>query len=126
MRPTLFLLILCSVLLSSGSQILLKFGMTRPAIKIALSEAHEPLRLLTTIGTSPAILIGMFCFGLSAVVWLFVLAKIPLSSAYPFVALGIAITVTAGRLLFAEPISLTKLIGVGLVIVGVVSVGVSS
>ena len=75
---------------------------------------------------SPAILIGMFCFGLSAVVWLFVLAKIPLSSAYPFVALGIAITVTAGRLLFAEPISLTKLIGVGLVIVGVVSVGVSS
>ena len=55
MRPTLFLLILCSVLLSSGSQILLKFGMTRPAIKIALSEAHEPLRLLTTIGTSPAI-----------------------------------------------------------------------
>jgi multidrug transporter EmrE-like cation transporter len=126
MRPTLILLILFSVLLSSGSQILLKFGMTRPAIKIALSGAHEPLRLLVTIGTSPAILIGMLCFGLSAVVWLFVLAKIPLSSAYPFVALGIAVTVTAGRLLFAEPISLTKVIGVGLVLVGVISVGLST
>ena len=125
MRPTLIFLILFSVLLSSGAQILLKFGMTRPAVKIALTDLHEPLRLLLVIGTSPAVLIGMLCFGLSAVLWLFVLAKIPLSSAYPFVALGIAITVTAGRLLFSEPVSLIKLIGVGLVIVGVISVGVS-
>jgi multidrug transporter EmrE-like cation transporter len=126
MRPTLVSLILLSVLLSSGSQILLKYGMTRPAIKLVLAEGHEPMRVLLAIGTSPAILVGMMCFGLSAVVWLFVLAKIPLSSAYPFVALGIAITVTAGRFLFAEPVSVIKLIGVGLVIIGVFAVGASS
>jgi multidrug transporter EmrE-like cation transporter len=126
MRPTLTLLILLSVLLSSGSQIVLKYGMTRPAMKVMLADSQEPLRLLLAIGTSPAVLIGMLCFGLSAVVWLFVLAKIPLSTAYPFVALGIAITVTAGRFLFAEPVSVGKLIGIGLVIAGVIAVGTSS
>src|ERR1700753_4180808 len=126
MRPTLILLILFSVLLSSGSQILLKFGMTRPEMKLALANSQHPTQILFAIGTSPAVLTGMFCFGLSAIVWLFVLAKIPLSSAYPFVALGIAVTVLAGRLLFGESISGTKCIGVALVIAGVLTVSASS
>lgn len=126
MRPTLILLILFSVVLSSGSQILLKFGMTRPLMKLALANSQEPMRLLVAIATSPSVLVGMLCFGFSAVVWLFVLAKIPLSSAYPFVALGIVVTVTAGRFMFGEAISITKFVGVALVIAGVLAVSVST
>jgi multidrug transporter EmrE-like cation transporter len=118
----LVLLVLFSVLLSSGSQILLKYGMTRPAMKIALAD-KMPLISLQAIATSPAVLMGMACFGLSAVVWLFVLAKIPLSTAYPFVALGIAITVLGGRFLFLEPVSTLKMVGIALVITGVLCVG---
>jgi multidrug transporter EmrE-like cation transporter len=125
MRPTLILFILFSVLLSSGSQILLKFGMTRPGVKLALAADLEPLRILIAIASSPAVIIGLACFGLSAVVWLFVLAKIPLSSAYPFVALGIVVTVAAGRFMFGETISVTKFIGVALVIAGVLAVSAS-
>jgi multidrug transporter EmrE-like cation transporter len=125
MRLTLVLLVLISVLFSAGSQVLLKFGMSAPDLKRILSDAM-PVEIAYAIATSPAVLLGMFCFGLSAVVWLFVLSKIPLSTAYPFVALGIAITVLAGRLIFDEPLSALKLFGVGIIIVGVVTVSVSS
>jgi multidrug transporter EmrE-like cation transporter len=123
MRAPLVLLVLFSVLLSAGSQILLKSGMTRPAMKIALADKVSPFVTFQAVATSPAVLMGMACFGLSAVVWLFVLAKIPLSTAYPFVALGIAITVLGGRFLFHEPVSALKMFGVALVITGVLCVG---
>jgi len=123
MRAPLVLLVLFSVLLSSGSQILLKYGMTRPGMKIALADKVSPLITLQAIATSPAVLMGMACFGLSAVVWLFVLAKIPLSTAYPFVALGIAITVLGGRFLFHKPVSVLKMFGIALVVTGVLCVG---
>jgi len=125
MRAPLVLLVLLSVLLTSGAQILLKYGMTRPAMKIALADRASPLVPFQAIATSPAVLLGMACFGLSAVVWLFVLAKIPLSTAYPFIAIGIIITVVGGRFLFAEPVSLLKLFGIALVIVGILCVGSS-
>jgi multidrug transporter EmrE-like cation transporter len=126
MRIALVLLVLISVLLSASSQVILKLGMIRPSMQLALASNGGPLLVAHAILTSPLILCGMGFFGLSAVVWLFVLAKVPLSSAYPFVALGIAITVIAGRVIFAEGISLMKFVGVALVIAGVLTVAVSS
>ena len=126
MRIGLVLFVLLSVLLSASSQILLKLGMMRPSMQLALASNQGPLHVAHVILTSPFVLCGMGFFGLSAIVWLFVLAKIPLSSAYPFVALGIAITVVAGRLIFAEEISLIKFVGVALVITGVLTVAMGS
>jgi multidrug transporter EmrE-like cation transporter len=126
MRIVLILLVLLSVLLSASSQILLKLGMIRPSMQLALASNGGAFHVAQAILTSPLVLCGMGFFGLSAIVWLFVLAKVPLSSAYPFVALGIAITVIAGRVIFAESISLMKLVGVALVIAGVLTVAASS
>ena len=125
MRLTLVLLVLVSVLLSAGSQVLMKVGMTAPGLRSVLASDANPAQIAYAIAASPSILLGMFCFGLSAIVWLFVLSKVPLSTAYPFVALGIAITVIAGRLIFDEPMPVTKLLGVGFIIVGVVAVAIS-
>ena len=102
----------------------MKFGMSMPEIQTAIGSAAGFTRI--AIATSPSILLGLACIGLSAVVWLFVLSKIPLSTAYPFVAMGIAITVAAGRLLFGEPVTGAKLFGVILIIVGVTTVAASS
>jgi len=126
MRPMLVLFVLFSVLLSSGSQVLLKLGMSATAMKNVISDSQNPSQIALAIATSPSVLLGLVCFGLSAIVWLFVLSKIPLSTAYPFVALGIAITVAAGRLMFDEPISAAKLLGVGLIVAGVTTVAVSA
>ena len=116
--------VLTSVVLSAGSQIFLKRGMTAQHIQTAINNgdvANIALQILTT----PSILLGIGCFGLSLVLWLFVLSRIPLSSAYPFVALGIFVTVLAGSMIFAEPISTAKSIGVALIMSGVLLVGIA-
>jgi multidrug transporter EmrE-like cation transporter len=94
-------------------------------MQASLASRQGPVALALAIGKSPVILAGLTCFGFSAVVWLFVLARIPLSSAYPFVALGIVITVVAGHLLFAEQISLVKIVGVASILAGIGLVAIS-
>ena len=114
-------LILLSVALSSGSQIILKKGMIAERMQTSLASGDVPTILLTVL-TSPLIVGGLFCFGLSAIVWLFVLSRAPLSSAYPFVALGIGVTVIAGLTLFGEAISANGAVGVGLIVLGILLV----
>lgn len=121
MNLQLILFILLSVALSSGSQIILKKGMIAPTMQKSL-QSGDALTILLTVITSPLVIGGLFCFGLSAVVWLFVLSKVPLSSAYPFVALGIGVTVIAGLTLFGETVSPGTAIGVGLIVLGILFV----
>src|SRR5258706_8436463 len=122
MRMDSVALIFGSVVLSSTSQLILKTGMTTQGIQSALQPGSLP-QIVFKVLTSPVVLGGLCCFGLSAFLWLFVLSRVPLSSAYPFVALGIFMTVLAGSIIFAEPISFTKALGVVVIISGVVLVG---
>ncbi len=124
MRLDSLAMILVSVVLASGSQIVLKGAMTAREIQRTI-EVGSPLEILMAIMTSPQVIAGLTCFGVATVVWLFVLSKIPLSSAYPFIALGVLITVLAGKYLFGEAITPQKAIGVGLIMGGIVLVGVT-
>ena len=117
-------LIVARIVLSSISHVLIKYGMTAPDIRHALKSGGAA-EIALKIVTSPGVLSGLGCFGLSFMLWLFVLSREPLSSAYPFVALGIVVTVLAGSFIFSEPISLAKTIGVCLVIGGVFLVGLT-
>jgi multidrug transporter EmrE-like cation transporter len=124
MKGVEILLVLLSVALSSFSQIVLKRGMTDVAVQAALA-AGRPLDIGLAVAKSVYVVGGLTCFGLSAVVWLFVLSRIPLSQAYPFVSLGIVVTVVAGATLFGETLMWQTLVGVALIVVGVSLVGVS-
>ena len=126
LRLDLIWLILVSVLLSSGSQVLLKLGMSSSQIQIVLAQTDRPLQIAASIITSPLVLAGLVCFGLSALFWLFVLSKIPLSTAYPFVAFGIVITVASGCVFLREPITAFQAFGILLIVSGVIVVGASS
>lgn len=121
MKLALLLTIVASVLLSAASQILLKAGMVSKAVRSAISEG-DFLSIVTAVATTPSILLGFLCFGASVLLWLMVLARVPLSTAYPFVALGIALTVAAGALIFSEPLSIQKIAGVALIMIGIVTV----
>lgn len=118
MSPNLVALIILSVSLSSGSQVALKRGMLATNVQDALQGGNIQAIILSIV-TSPFVLGGLIGFGLSVLVWLFVLSKVPLSIAYPFVALGIGVTVIAGVMLFGESISPTGAIGVGLILLGI-------
>ena len=53
MRPMLVLFVLFSVLLSSGSQVLLKLGMSATAMKNVISDSQNPSQIALAIATSP-------------------------------------------------------------------------
>jgi drug/metabolite transporter (DMT)-like permease len=56
------------------------------------------------------------------VLWVWILNFTPLSRAYVFVALAFAVTPLLGAFVFAEPISVRLVIGIGLVFCGLLFV----
>ena len=122
MSPNSIMLILISIIFTSGSQIILKFGMMSGSVQVALAS-RKTSEIALAIISSPFIMGGLFCFGLSAIIWLFVLSKVPLSSAYPFVALGIFATTIFGHFMFNEPITTLKAAGLFLVLTGILLIG---
>jgi multidrug transporter EmrE-like cation transporter len=106
---------------------MLKIGMSSEVVQHALSQSDRSLcRSVIVILTSPLIIGGLTCFVLSAMVWLLVLAHVDLSTAYPFVGLGLVITVASSYFILGEPISTTKLVGVASIVFGVVLIGLSA
>ncbi|MBK6721046.1 MAG: EamA family transporter [Sphingomonadales bacterium] len=117
-------LILFCVGVSAGAQIALKAGMTTRDIRTVI-ESGQVARIATTLATSPLVMLGLFSYGLSAIIWMFVLSRVALSTAYPFIALGIAITALVGRYFFHEPMTPMKIAGIGLILAGILVIGLS-
>lgn len=114
-----YFLIFISVCLSAFSQVVLRYGMTRPAVAEVLSGGHALPTVLLTIAKSPYVIGGLSCYGLGAILWLFVLSKVPVSLAYPFVSLGIVITALAGVVILRETMSYTAAAGILLIVMGI-------
>ena len=83
------------------------------------ASAAGPLTALGSAFTQPYVLLGLGLYGLGAMVWMLVLAKLDVSVAYPFVALGFVVVMVLGAIVFGEPITNAKLLGTALVGVGV-------
>jgi len=66
--------------------------------------------------------LGLFLFGLSAMVWLAVLSRTTLSFAYPFASLTYVLILLADRFLLDEPVPALRWAGVGFIVVGIVLV----
>lgn len=124
MKAATIAMIVASVALTSLAQIALKFGMTDRQIQ-QLIAAKDYVGLLWSVATSLPVIAGLALFASSVALWLAVLASVPLSIAYPFVALGICLTTAAGALIFQEPVSALKLAGIALIVGGIVCVSLS-
>lgn len=117
-------LALFCVCLTAAAQVLLKMGMSAPAIQQAMSNGMRSVYWLAL--TSPLIWGGMVCFGASAGLWLLVLGKLEVSMAYPLISLGVVLTTLAGIFILGESVSIYKVLGVSLVIAGVLVLSVKS
>ena len=113
-----FLMILFSVSCSAFAQILLKHGMAQPGMQQVLADGNW-WNIAQSITTNVSIWGGLFLYGLSAVIWLFVLARLDVSVAYTFVALGFLITMTLGCLIFGEALTIRKVLGTLTVAIGI-------
>jgi multidrug transporter EmrE-like cation transporter len=119
MTKTTFLLILSSVALSALAQIALKAGMATSVIQANLASPPG-IAALTAIFGSWRILLGLLIYFLSAGVWLFVLARVDVSLAYPFVGLGFILTMLLGWGMRGEILSVHRVAGTALIVAGVV------
>lgn len=124
MKFSSIMMILCSILMTSGAQIMLKAGMSNKKTQYLLASG-DYLASFISVATSPWILGGLLLFAASVGLWLVVLASVPLSIAYPFVALGICLTTAAGTLIFHEPMTALKLAGTGLIVLGIFCIAAS-
>ena len=118
MNKYLILLILCSVLLSSVAQIVLKTGMSNTSILSAIQSASA-FQTFKAITTNFYVIGGLTLYFASAAVWLFVLAKVDVSFAYPFVGLGFVVTMLLAFFINGEVLSATKVVGTLFIAIGV-------
>lgn len=119
--PMLVAMILVSVALASTAQLTLKSGMNQ------VTESNGGVVTLSgtairTMLTNVTVWGGLLLFGLSAVVWLFVLSRTSLSFAYPFAALTYLIIVAVDRFVLHETVPPLRWLGVACIMTGIVLV----
>ena len=98
--------ILVAVVLGTAAQLLLKAGTN--AAPVGLGLALEP-----------RILGGVACYAVSLVAWILALSRTEVSVAYPMVSLGFALNAVLAWWLLGEAVTPARMLGIGVIIVGV-------
>ena len=112
-----FAMLLTGVLLNAAAQLLLKAG-TNAVGRFEFAAANI-VPIGWRLATEPHIMGGMACYVLSLAVWIVGLSRVPVSVAYPMLSIGYVVNVLAAWWLFGESITLTKIAGIGFIIIGV-------
>lgn len=108
---------LLSVLLGAVGQVILKVGANRLGeISLSFSTFFKDLIHIIKV---PQIILGVIFFSISFLLWIKVLTKNELSYSYPIVSLNYIIIMVMSFFLFHEAITLKKMIGTGLIVLGV-------
>lgn len=118
MTPSEFGLFFISILASIAGQFLLKAG----ALKLAAINGNNLLSLILGIATTAELVAGLACYGIGAFTYILVLRRVNLSVAAPAVSLGYVVSVLLGYYVFREAIPISRAVGLGLIVCGVVLV----
>ncbi|WP_239651381.1 EamA family transporter [Neosynechococcus sphagnicola] len=107
-----------SILMSVAGQFFLKAG----ALRLGKVNSTNIISHLVSIVTTPELLAGLTCYGLGAFAYILLLTRVKLSVAAPSIALVYVFSVMIGFLIFREPVPLSRVFGLGLIVGGVVLV----
>jgi len=110
------IVILITVFMSACAQLLLKMGMNKSEVNGGLFD-DGVMSLIQTL-FSPLVFSGIMVYGVSVLVWLWVLSKVDLSIAYPFVGISFIFTLLFGVFLLDESLNVFKVIGTIMIAVG--------
>lgn len=87
-------LILFNVTLAAVGQIVLKFGTTKlGAMQSGQSPIMAAVGSVKAMFTNPYIFAGMMIYAFSAITWIIILRRVPLSFAYPMISLSYVLVV---------------------------------
>jgi drug/metabolite transporter (DMT)-like permease len=105
------LLLMYTVLLSSG-QILLKFAAS------GVNSLGAGNSFILRLACQPAFWAACVIYGLTTVLWVWLLTRMPMSIAYPFVTFALIVVPLLSSRLFAETLSYQYWLGASLIVVG--------
>jgi len=120
MKLTDFSFLLCGVLLNAFAQLWLKAA-TRVSGPLLADDAGLTSRAMQLVAV-PSLWYALTAYGLSVVVWIVGLSRVPVSQAYPMLSLGYVLNLGLAWWLFGEIPNAQRVIGVGVIVAGVVLV----
>jgi drug/metabolite transporter (DMT)-like permease len=119
-KLTDFSILFCGVLLNALAQLGLKAAtrVTGPLLATDSGVLRRGLELLSV----PPLWYALFAYGLSVIVWLVGLSRVPVSQAYPLLSLGYVINLGLAWWLLGEVPNAQRVAGIGIIVLGVVVV----
>ena len=120
MKLTDFSFLLCGVLLNAFAQLWLKAA-TLVSGPLLADDAGLTNRALQLVAV-PSLWYALTAYGLSVVVWIVGLSRVPVSQAYPMLSLGYVLNIGLAWWLFGEIPNAQRVIGIGVIVAGVVLV----
>lgn len=110
-------LVFISIAFSVTGQLLIKHGMNKTG-KLYLTK--DTVNTLKKIITSKFVILGLASYIISALIWLVVLSKLPLSLAYPLVSSSYILIAIFSKVFFKEKISGLRWLSMVIIIIGIV------
>ena len=110
-------LVLIAIVLGTAAQLLLKAGTNAVGAFAFTLESAFPVGIKLVF--EPRILAGAGCYAISLMVWIMALSRTEVSVAYPMVSLGFALNALLAWWLLGEAVTPLRMLGIGVIIVGV-------
>ncbi|MGD1896501.1 MAG: EamA family transporter [Phormidesmis sp.] len=112
------ILLLVSVVAGVTGQFLLKAG----ALKLGQTTINNALGHIIHIVVTPELMLGLACYAFGSIAYILLLTRVDLSVAGPSVALSYVLSVLIGFFYFNEAIPVSRLVGLGCIVCGVLLV----
>jgi multidrug transporter EmrE-like cation transporter len=122
MNLNTFSIIFSGVLLNSIAQLLLKAG-ARTLGSVSMASGASVFAAALGAATQPWILLGLVCYFVSAGLWIIALTRVDVTVAYPMLSMGYVIAALLAWQLFGESLTTGRVLGIGIILVGVVVLG---
>ena len=113
-----FAYIVGTVLFTVYGQMVLKWRVTKVGALPAVFS-HKIFFLLSVIW-DPWVLSGLVAGFLAFLCWMAALTEFELSYAYPFMSLSFLLVLVLSAILFQEPLTVSKIVGVALIVAGII------
>ncbi|HZO22403.1 MAG TPA: EamA family transporter [Steroidobacteraceae bacterium] len=121
MRLSDFAVLSTGVLLNALAQLGLKAA-TRVTGPLLVADGGGTWSRAWQLVGVPALWFALAAYGLSVIVWLIGLSRVPVSQAYPLLSLGYVINIGLAWWLLGEIPNAQRVVGIGVIVAGVVLV----
>ncbi len=83
------------------------------------ASASDKILFLARLVLNPWVISGFLAAFLASLTWMAAMTKLELSHGYPFMSLNFVFVIVLSNLLFHEAITMPKMLGLGLIILGI-------